>query len=278
MKDKNTLNNEVIKDFGSEWKNFNQSLLDEKELINNFNQYFSIFPFDELNNLKEGFDLGCGSGRWAKLIAPKVKKLNCIEPSNEAIDVAKENLKNNQNIIYYNSDFQNTHLNNNSQDFGYCLGVLHHTSEIKKGLDFCNKILKKDSPFLIYLYYSLDNRPFYYKLIWKFSNYLRFFISNLPFSLKRIITNLIATIVYFPIVNLVKVFDLLGVNTNNFPLSYYKDKSFYTMRTDALDRFGTKLENRYSQLEIIEMLENSGFKDIKFSNRMPFWVAVCRKV
>jgi len=278
MQDKDVLNKKVIKDFGSEWKNFDQSKLSDKELISNFNQYFSIFPLDELDNKKEGFDLGCGSGRWAKLIAPKVKKLNCIEPSLEAIKVAKNNLNNNPNVIYYNSDFQNTNLSENSQDFGYCLGVLHHTTEIQKGINFCNKVLKKNSPFLIYLYYSMDNRPFFYKLIWKLSNFFRFFISNLPFPIKKIITNLIAVFVYFPIVRLVKFFDLLGINTNNFPLSYYKDKSFYTMRTDSLDRFGTKLENRYSQVEIKEMLEKSGFKDIKFSNRMPFWVAVCRKV
>jgi ubiquinone/menaquinone biosynthesis C-methylase UbiE len=278
MQNKDILNNKVIKDFGSEWKNFDQSKLTENELINNFNQYFSVFPLHELDKKKEGFDLGCGSGRWAKLIAPRVKKLNCIEPSLEAIKVAKKNLDNNLNVIYYNSDFQNTNINENSQDFGYCLGVLHHTTEIKKGLNFCNKILKKDSPFLIYLYYSLDNRPFYYKIIWKISNFLRFFISILPFPIKKVVTNLIAVFIYFPTVKLVKFLDLLGLNTNNFPLSYYKDKSFYTMRTDSLDRFGTKLENRYTQIEIKEMLEKSGFKDIKFSNRMPFWVAVCRKI
>ena len=33
--------------------------------------------------------MGCGSGRWAKLISPKVKLLNCIEPSN-AIEIAKK--------------------------------------------------------------------------------------------------------------------------------------------------------------------------------------------
>jgi ubiquinone/menaquinone biosynthesis C-methylase UbiE len=114
----------------------------------------------------------------------------------------KKNLNNNSNVIYHNSDFQNTNLSEDSQDFGYCLGVLHHTTEIQNGINFCNKILKKDSPFLIYLYYSLDNRPFYYKLIWKLSNYLRFFISNLPFSIKKILTNLIAAFVYFPIVKI----------------------------------------------------------------------------
>ena len=24
--------------------------------------------------------MGCGSGRWAKIIAPQIKKLNCIDP------------------------------------------------------------------------------------------------------------------------------------------------------------------------------------------------------
>jgi hypothetical protein len=55
MQDKNILNKKVIKDFGSEWKNFDQSKLSENELINNFDQYFSIFPLDELDNKKERF-------------------------------------------------------------------------------------------------------------------------------------------------------------------------------------------------------------------------------
>ena len=33
--------------------------------------------------------MGCGSGRWAQFVAPRVKKLFCIDPS-EAINVAKK--------------------------------------------------------------------------------------------------------------------------------------------------------------------------------------------
>ena len=50
------------------------------------------------------------------------------------------------------------------------------------------------------------------------------------------------------------------------------------MRTDSLDRFGTKLEKRYSKLEIEKMLKANGFKNIIFSKKMPFWVATCRKI
>jgi len=69
------LGKKVIDDFGNEWSQFDQSELEERELKDNFSQYFNIFPLEELDKSKEGFDLGCGSGRWAKLIAPKIKTL-----------------------------------------------------------------------------------------------------------------------------------------------------------------------------------------------------------
>ena len=34
-----------------------------------------------------GFDMDCGSGRWAKLMAPRVGHLDCIDPST-ALEVA----------------------------------------------------------------------------------------------------------------------------------------------------------------------------------------------
>ena len=36
--------------------------------------------------------MGCGSGRWAKVVAPRVGLLNCIEPSS-AIKIAKKKFK-----------------------------------------------------------------------------------------------------------------------------------------------------------------------------------------
>tara|TARA_Y100000590_G_scaffold83476_2_gene93064 strand:+ start:16695 stop:17537 length:843 start_codon:yes stop_codon:yes gene_type:complete len=271
------LNKKVLKDFGNEWKEFDQSILSLKELKISFNQYFYIFPKKKFNKKSVGFDLGCGSGRWAKFVAPKVKKLNCIDPSKLAIKVAKKNLSEFKNINYYNKRISRKLLINNSQDFGYCLGVLHHTSETKKGIKFCHRILKKNSPFLIYLYYNFDNRNFIYKFIWKISNILRLFISKLPFSIKKKITDFLALIIYLPLAKLSYILNLLGLNTFNLPLSYYKNKSFYTMRNDSLDRFGTRLEKRFSKNEIYYLLKSCGFKDIKFSKKMPFWVAICKK-
>ena len=72
------LDKNVVKDFGAEWKEYNQRNIENEELEIIFNNYFKIFPFHLVSKNSEGFDMGCGSGRWAKFIAPKVKKLNCI--------------------------------------------------------------------------------------------------------------------------------------------------------------------------------------------------------
>ena len=81
----------TVESFGNEWKRFNQATVSNDELAKNFNDYFEIFPWDIIGEDSIGFDMGCGSGRWAKFVAPKVKYLNCIDPS-ESIAVAKKNL------------------------------------------------------------------------------------------------------------------------------------------------------------------------------------------
>ena len=162
----------MVKDFGNEWKRFDQSIVKKSELKNIFDQYFNIFPLKELNKNLIGFDLGCGSGRWAKFIAPKVKKLNCIDPSVEAISVAKKNLINFKNINYINSEVNKKILIKNSQDFGYCLGVLHHIPDTLNGIKICNMMLKKNAPFLIYLYSKFENRKFLFTTLWKKSDFL----------------------------------------------------------------------------------------------------------
>ena len=46
------------------------------------------------------------------------------------------------------------------------------------------------------------------------------------------------------------------------------------MQTDALDRFGTRLEKRYTKKETLTMMETAGLENIKFSESEPYWCAV----
>ena len=268
----------TIQNFGKEWAKFDQNYAKDYELYKIFNDYFSIFPKKKyLNKKKIGIDIGCGSGRWAKFVSKKVKKLYLVDGSNKAISVSKKNLKKQKNIKIFKKNVYNLNFKYNSFDFAYCLGVLHHTHDIKLALSNINKILKKGSPFLIYLYYSFENKSIIYKTVWRISDLLRNLISNLPFYPKQIICDFLALFVYFPFAKISKILNIFKIDTNFIPLHYYKDLSFYTMRTDALDRFGSKIEKRFSKKKIKEILKDSGFEKISFSKKEPFWCAICYK-
>jgi len=266
----------VIKEFGEEWAKYNYTNHDKEKLFENFQQFFDIFPWALISQESEGFDMGCGSGRWAQFVAPKVKTLFCIEPS-KAIEVAKSNLKEFPNVRYLEETTDTCSLDDASQDFGYCLGVLHHIPNTESALKDCSRLLKRGAPFLLYLYYNFENKPWWYRGIWKSSDLIRRIISNLPKTPKKLVCDVIAITIYFPLIRLSLVLERLGIDVSNIPLSDYRKKLFYQSRNDALDRFGTRLEQRFSKLQINEMLNNAGFDNVSISDNTPYWHCVAYK-
>jgi ubiquinone/menaquinone biosynthesis C-methylase UbiE len=263
----------TVEGFGDEWARFDQSGMSENDTTRLFESYFSIFPWDILSKDAVGFDLGCGSGRWAKLVSPRVGKLHCIDPS-KAIEVARKNLQTKTNCEFHHAGVDNIPLLDKSMDFGYSLGVLHHIPDTRSALAACVSKIKPGAPFLLYLYYSLDNRPLWFKVIWKISEVIRKVVSRLPHGMRYRVSQLIAGLVYWPLARSAKLLEFLSFNVSNFPLSAYRDRAFYVMRTDALDRFGTRLEQRFSKSEIKQMMESVGLENIKFNDQTPFWCAV----
>lgn len=219
-----------------------------------------------------GFDLGCGSGRWAKLVAPRVGILHCIDPSS-AIDVARKNLASLSNCEFRKAGVDDIPLRDQSMDFGYSLGVLHHIPDTRAALASCVAKLKPGAPFLLYLYYAFDNRPMWFRMLWKVSDWVRKVVSALPYGLRYAVSQVIAALVYWPLARAAKLAESLSINVANFPLSSYRDCGFYVMRTDALDRFGTRLEQRFTKVEIENMMVSVGLEDISFSED-PYWCAV----
>ena len=267
------LDNDTVKSFSDQWIRYDQSGMDNNEAKKIFKNYFSIFPWNRLSKSVEGFDMGCGTGRWAKFIAPKVGKLHCVDPSN-AIHVAKKKLKQFKNIHYHQKSLDSSGLKNNSQDFGYMLGVLHYVPDAKSAIKSCVKLLKPGAPILLYIYYALDNRPLWFKYLWNLSNLLRLIISKLPKFLNFLVCDLIALFIYFPLAKISLIFENIGFNFKNFPLHFYRRSSFYVMRTDSRDRFGTPFEKRYSKNDIHKMMKDSGLEKITFKNSVPFWTVI----
>ena len=138
-------------------------------------------------------------------------------------------------------------------------------------------MLKPGAPFLLYLYYALDNRSFWFRFLWKMSDFVRFFVSKLPHGLRYLVSQIIAITIYWPLARSAKIIEKFGASeslVDTLPLSTYRNLSFYTMRTDTLDRFGTRLEQRFTKSDIKLMMEEAGLEGIVFSENNPYWVAV----
>jgi SAM-dependent methyltransferase len=263
--------------FGDEWSRFDQSAASPLELQRMFDDYFHIFTWSSLPEHAVGFDMGCGSGRWARLVAPRVGTLHCIDGSAIALEVARRNLVDCPNCIVERATVDAIPLADGSMDFGFSLGVLHHVPDTGLALRECVKKLKIGAPFLLYLYYAFDNRPSWFRSLWQASNVARKAISRMPMPMRYAASQALALTLYWPLARSASALEWLGMDVSSFPLSWYRSRPFYFMRNDALDRFGTRLEQRFSRAEVLAMMQGAGLHEIRFSEQAPFWCAVGRK-
>ena len=268
------LHAETVAGFGDEWAAFDQEGMPAAETQRQFDIYFDVFPWAALPANAEGFDLGCGSGRWALLVAARVGRLHCIDASETALGVARRRLGEATNVSFHHASVDAIPLADASQDFGYSLGVLHHIPDTAAGLADCVRKLKPGAPFLVYLYYRFDNRPAWFRALWQASDLVRRVVSSLPFVARRPIADVIALTVYWPLSRGAGVAERLGVSVAHWPLASYRNRAFYSLRTDSLDRFATKLEHRFTRAEIVAMMAAAGLEGVRFNEAESFWTAV----
>jgi SAM-dependent methyltransferase len=268
------LDESTVDGFGVEWTRFDQRALSDDEFQRLFDNYFHIFDWAALPAGAVGFDAGCGSGRWARGVAPRVGTLHCVDASPAALAVARRSLQGLANCRFHCAPVAELPFADGSMDFGYSLGVLHHIPDTAAGIQACVRKLKPGAPFLLYLYYAFDNRPAWYRLLWQASDLVRRAVSALPAGLRVLVADAIALIVYWPLARLAWLADRAGLPADGLPLAFYRDESFYTMRTDALDRFGTRLEQRFTRAQMAAMMHDAGLSAVRFSEQPPFWCAV----
>ncbi|MFN8308953.1 MAG: class I SAM-dependent methyltransferase [Chitinophagales bacterium] len=267
----------VVNSFGEEWKKFHQ--FKDEEIQKLGSEYFDIVGENIVNKNTYGIDIGCGTGRFTKYLADKIGFMEAIDPS-EAIFTADKLLAGVDNVRLSMASTDNIPFADQSFDFGMSIGVLHHIPNTAKAIQDCVKKIKIGGYFYVYLYYSLDNRSFFFKFLLSIVTAIRYVTSRLPMALKKLVCDIIAIFVYMPLVLLGRFFKMIGLSgvANKLPLSVYQNYTFFIIRNDALDRFGTTLEQRFSRVQITEMMQNAGLEEVRISDGVPYWHAIGRRV
>jgi len=280
-KDQN-LDQQVIDSFGHEWAAFDYAESETDEALNaQFMAYLTPIDLSEFNAKSSvAADFGAGSGRWASRLLPYFSLVYALEPSDGATRVLKKKFSKESRMKILQETVGANSIPAGSLDLAMSLGVLHHIPDTGLAIKDVASKIKGRGVFLCYLYYKLDNKPLYYRGLFWASNSLRWVISRLPYALRRFIARVIASFVYFPLARTAKLLEKRGKNISNFPLHHYANMPFVMLQNDALDRFGTRLEQRFSKKEITELLGSAGFdlSTLKFSDVEPFWTFSVKKL
>jgi SAM-dependent methyltransferase len=263
----------TVDGFGFEWETYDQSRRDEHSLRATFERYVSHLPWAELPEHARGVDIGCGSGRWARLAGERGVEVVGLDASFEALQVARRNEATPALVQGGAADLP---FRTGAFDFGFSLGVLHHLPDPGAALREARRVLQPGAPFLVYVYYAMENRPAWFRAVWRASDAARVAIARLPRPLRLRITQLIALVMYLPLARTARLAARLGLPVDSFPLAAYRDQPFYVMKTDALDRFGTRVERRFTRDELADLLTAAGFRDVVFREGWPHWCAVGR--
>ncbi len=267
----------VVNDFGEEWKKF--AVHNDESVKELRKEYFDIIDETIVNKDTYMIDIGCGSGRWTDYFVDKAGFIEAIDPS-DAIMVADKMLGTKGNVRTTKASVDTIPWDDETFDFGMSIGVLHHIPDTKQALINCVKKIKRGGYFYVYLYYRFDNRGMIFKTFFYLSDGLRKIISRMPHGLKRFTCDVLAFLIYWPLSRFAGLLHSLQLHSlaKKIPLEPYYNKPFYNLRNDCLDRFGTKLEQRFLKPEIEAMMEEAGLTNIKFGEQSAFWHAVGKKM
>ena len=162
-------------------------------------------------------------------------------------------------------------------DFAYALGVLHHVPDTAQAIRDVAAKLKPGAPFLLYLYYALDNRSAAYRMLWQVSNAGRLILSRAPYPLQITATTLIAYLVYWPLARAGRAAGadrsaaaLLAARLLPPPRAL---RAAHRRLRPLLHAAGAAFHARTDRRHAAR----GRLRHIKFSDKEPFWVAVATK-
>ena len=270
------IDEEIIKSFGDEWLKFND--FSEKIIEESANEYFDILDDNIVNKNTYAIDVGCGTGRWTKFLTGKAGFIEAVDPSN-AIFAADKLLGNIENVRLTKASADNLPFADETFDFAMSIGVLHHIPDTKQAMMDCVKKVKKGGYFYCYLYHNLEKMNGLFKKFFGLSEVIRKIVSRLPSPVKGVICDILAVVVYMPFILWVRVLMFFGFKekAKKMPLSSYHNKSFFIIRNDSLDKFGTTLEQRFSKKEVEDLMVSCGLENIVISEGTPFYHTIGRK-
>jgi SAM-dependent methyltransferase len=152
-------------------------------------------------------------------------------------------------------------LADDSFDFVYSLGVLHHLRETQRALRKLVDKLRPGGKLRVYLYWK---RHGWSGLALRLVTAARRITTRTPFPVLRAFCLLLSIGLYAGIVVPYRMLSRVGTRRHHqWPLFVYTKYPFGVLYNDQFDRFSAPIERRYDPDEVRRLLESAGLRDVE---------------
>lgn len=243
--------------FGFQWHRHAQTQLDgphHTESEFDFRQRTGFTP-DELRG-KLILDVGCGMGRFAEVASRWGARVMGVDLSTAA-EVAAQNLSARDGVFFFQADAFALPFANESFDFIYSLGVLHHTPDCEKAFKGLVKFLKPGGTIAIWLYSG-------YNKWYRFSDLYRKFTHRLPS--KTLHTLCYAAVPMYYVYYGIRKVPLIGRSVSGFfhhifPLSLHPSPAARVL--DTFDWYSPTYQSKHTYEEVFRWFESCGLESLR---------------
>jgi SAM-dependent methyltransferase len=160
-------------------------------------------------------------------------------------------------------------------DLIVCLGVLHYLAT--PALTELRRLRRLAPTHLYCVYYALDNRPPYFRLLLRLVTGLRLGVSRVrnP-TFRKLFSRGVVVLGYLPLLATGRTLRRFGL-ARHVPLyeGYHDNRSLRVLEQNAYNRFFNRIEQRASRREI-EALRDT-FGEVVVSENLPYWHFLCRR-
>jgi len=237
---------QYVRSFSVEWNIFSRTQLDAEqktETRDTFIEKTGIRPEDLAG--KVVLDAGCGMGRFSDVVSRHASTTVIGFDMSMAVEAAYKNIGSRPNVHIVQADIMKPPFEDETFDFIFSIGVLHHTPNPKDGFKRLVRLVRNGGEIAVWVYVKSD--------LFFFSDLFRKITSRMPLSMLLGLSKVLVKLYWF-----YKKFPYL---LKFVPISMHKNPEWRLL--DTFDWYSPKYQYKFSTNEVLTWFKEMQLGDIQ---------------
>ncbi len=268
--------------FGPQWRAFARSQLDDERSRESAIRFDSEIGWQHPDLTgKAVVEFGSGAGRFVDIVSKRGARLVIGLDATDAVDAAQESLGGRDNVFFVQGDIFNCPIRKQSCDFGYSIGVLHHTPDPEQCFRILTGVVRPGGRVGLSLYeISLYVRPnrnsvkvATMDLLWSLNLWrcemFRAVTSRMP---SKWFLAYCKTVV--PVLHVINKIPVIRYLRYLLPSTCYRHLPVEWSMVDTHDTYATKIVHQYRGKDVFQWFLKEGIGNVILHNSRAGWVSV----